>query len=617
MVFRILSIIFSFLTVVLTAVMFFTFRKHRRITFVSSLFSLLICLILPVIYLAITGNHPDLRLALPFFSLGLLLGYLRGLVIKLEFVGDQVVGRHSRLFLLLWGFSLALNQFLSTLDSIILLAMGLISLWVSTGIQVGFYGILAARRLVLIPEEFDTGRIRNAGSQRLVALSFGGLLLVFMIESLLLSYPVLPLSGKSISTSGEASIPVIQEMEPMVEDEIPTMTETPTPKPYFSGEQILVWTRPLAAFMTESEHKLYAFNADGSGVTQVYDQTVSALDSPAPQLSSDGSFWVVNSKRSGEFEHYLLAVDGSRTIPLWYRDRPVIVEDWSPDGSKILVVSETSSGGDILITDREGENWQQVAATEADETSPRWSPNGEYILYQTDQDRNQEIYLVDSLGGNSVNLSQHPAEDKRASWVQEGSKIIFTSDRDGIFGLYLMNRDGSDIQRIAQDSTCGFRYILSPDDEHIFYTSDSFYSVEIWEEEQTECNKSTGILASLSSGYSTTLNISVGDPKWSPDGGMLLFHGLDSKGTDSIKLFVIEADGTNLADLTPPGNEMFMAIWSSDSSRVAQVESYFIEGEGGRYVLTVTNPDGSGRIELAPVPWDPDYAFAYKGFSWP
>jgi len=192
MFYTILSILSSLFAVVMTVVMLFSFRKPRRITAFSSLISAFISLIMPVIFLAITGAKPDFRLALPFFSFGLLLGFLRGLTMKLEFVGDQVVGRHSILFLLMWGFSLALNQALSTFDSTILMAVGLIALFLSTGTQVGFYGILAVRRLALIPEELDTGKIQNQAFHRIIVYGFGGLLLIFLLESLLISIPALP-----------------------------------------------------------------------------------------------------------------------------------------------------------------------------------------------------------------------------------------------------------------------------------------------------------------------------------------------------------------------------------------------------------------------------------------
>jgi Tol biopolymer transport system component len=496
--------------------------------------------------------------------------------------------------------------------------VGLISLLISTGIQVGFYGILAARRLALIPEELDTGRIRNPGGQRLVALSFGVLLLVFLLESLLLSIPSLPLSTRSSTTAAQEPAPELQVTEPSAGEVILPTEDSFVPESYFNGEQILVWTRPLAAFLIESEHFLYVFEADGSGVELFYNQPVSAEDSPAPQLSPDGGLWIVRSKRTGEYQQYLMTVDGSRTYQLLYQNAPVTIADWSPDNSQILVVSETAGQGDVLITDRDGQDWQILANSGANEIHPLWSPSGEQILYQTDQDGNQEIYLVSPSGGNLVNLTQHPAEDIQASWIRNGTRILFTSDRDGVFGIYHIKPDGSDLQAIAQDPTCGFTYQLSPNGETLLYTTDPYYQSETHGEGQDECKLTTRTLVSLSSGNPFPLEVDPDSiPEWSPDGSKLVFYGPRDIDSGEQGIYTIQADGFGLADITPPVEYIYQTTWSADSSQLALVESVFSEGEGSSIRLSVVNSDGSDRRELAPIPWGPEYAFAYKGFFWP
>jgi hypothetical protein len=186
MPYQIINYFISLFLFLMTVVMLFAFRKPRRITVLSALVSGLISLVIPFLFLALSGQPVDVWLILPIFSFGLILGYLRGITMKLSFVGDQVVGKHSILFLLIWGFSLALNQGLSTLNSIFLLSIGVIVITFSAGIQTGFYGILALRRLVLIPPEMDTGRFRNRAVNRITNLGFAGLLGLFFLESLAL-----------------------------------------------------------------------------------------------------------------------------------------------------------------------------------------------------------------------------------------------------------------------------------------------------------------------------------------------------------------------------------------------------------------------------------------------
>lgn len=617
MFYTIISILTSLFAVVMTIVMLFSFRKPRRITALSSLSSAMISFIMPVIFLAISGVKPDLRLALPFFSFGLLLGFLRGLTMELEFVGDQVVGRHSILFLLMWGLSLALNQALSTLDLTILLAVGLVALFLSTGTQVGFYGILAVRRLAMLPPELDTGKFRNQTLQRMVSLAFGGLLLIFLLETLLISIPAMPfLAGVGASPLASGEEMAFSPIE--LEEEIQTEEIPSTPEPYFNGEQVLVWTRPLAAFLMESEHVLYAFNVDGSGVTKVYDEPLSADDSPAPQLSPDGSLWIVTSQRTGDYEQYLMTVNGSRTYQLRYLDTIVTIKDWSPDGSQILVVAQPSGSWDVLVTDREGVDWQVLANQGADEVEPRWSPDGEFILYLSDQDGNQEIYRVGLNGGEPINLTRNPAEDKRASWVANGTRIVFTSDRDGIWGLYNMNRDGGDLRLIAQDLNCGFRYQLSPDGEQILYTTDPYYQEESEGDEKEECRNSNRYLSSLTSGETITLEvISYNVPLWSPDGSKILYSSPTDQENDNEEIFVIYVNGTGRANLNPDNYRMFSSIWSPDSTHIAQIYSEDLVDGTSRYVLSIMDANGENRQELASIPWEGDIAFAFMGFSWP
>jgi len=620
MVYKIINITSVFFMVLMTGVMVFTFRKPRRITGFSALLSVFISLITPVIFLMLSGTEPDLRLLLPFFGFGLLLGYLRGVSMKLKFVGDQVVGRHSRIFLLLWGFSLALNQFLSTLDSTKLMAVGLTALFLSTGTQVGFYGMLAARRVGMIPEELVAGKMPNKRFQWIISLAFGILILVFLLETLVFSIPYLSfmsLTGSTTRVSGE-ELPL---SEPDPEQELQTEEDSPTFKPYFNGEQILVWTRPLAAFGVDSEQILYSYSADGSSASNVYDQPVTAIDIPdAPYLSPDGNLWIVGTRRSGEFENYLMSVDGSQTYSLLYQNALVTIKDWSPDASQIAVQSQPAGNWDVLITDREGKDWQIVANKSADEIEPRWSPDGESILYQSNEFGNQDIYLVNLKSGNHNNLTSDPAKDQRASWALNGARIVFTSDRDGVFSLYQMDPDGSNVQIIAQDPSCGFMYQLSPDSQHLIYHTDPEYDVNPGEPSHSECGRKTLFLFSLSTGIEIRLDdavVSYFDEIWSPDSSMFLYYSNYDEVNYKSDLLIYHLDGSQQLIPTPITDSTDSASWSPDSSRVAQIEFQRVEEGPSSRIVTVTNIDGSNRLELAFIPWEINYMGSFNGFSWP
>jgi TolB protein len=97
-------------------------------------------------------------------------------------------------------------------------------------------------------------------------------------------------------------------------------------------------------------------------------------------------------------------------------------------------------------------------------------------------------------------------------------------------------------------------------------------------------------------------------PDWSPDGSRFVYSGADREGFD---LYVRNADGSGLEQITSaPGDEITPA-WSPDGSRIAFV-AHPDDGSGSR--LMVVNADGTGAKELLatgetsaimPV-WSPD-----------
>lgn len=154
-VFHLITLLSIGFTIMITALMLFNFRKERRISAFSLLLSAILSLAILVVFTLLTGAKLNLLLALPILALGLLVGFLRGLTTQLYYKKGQVVGRNSQLFLLGWGGSLALAQVLTLFGSALLASMGLIPLFLSTGIQVGMNGNVLIRRLMMQPPPPD------------------------------------------------------------------------------------------------------------------------------------------------------------------------------------------------------------------------------------------------------------------------------------------------------------------------------------------------------------------------------------------------------------------------------------------------------------------------------
>jgi Tol biopolymer transport system component len=80
------------------------------------------------------------------------------------------------------------------------------------------------------------------------------------------------------------------------------------------------------------------------------------------------------------------------------------------------------------------------------------------------------------------------------------------------------------------------------------------------------------------------------DPVWSPDGQQLVFVGYVGDGVD---LFTINADGTELQNLTNTAKHTIQPSWSPDGEQIAYVRS-----DADSRDIHVINADGSDNRQL-------------------
>ena len=138
-------------TAVMTLAMLISFRKARPIGPLRLLLSAALSLVILPAYLLIAGVRLNLWIGSALFLLGVFLGALRGLAVRLYHQEDRIVGKYSLLSLLLWGFSLGLAILLGQARSPVIAALGLIPLFFTTGVQVSMNLVIFLRRLWIRP----------------------------------------------------------------------------------------------------------------------------------------------------------------------------------------------------------------------------------------------------------------------------------------------------------------------------------------------------------------------------------------------------------------------------------------------------------------------------------
>lgn len=103
---------------------------------------------LPV-YMLASGLRLNLLVIFSAYLLGIMLGIVSGIAAKMSRRGNKVIGNYSATGLMLWGASLCLSIFFSLLPSVLLAALGLLPVCLTSGIQAGNHTTLFIRRLLI------------------------------------------------------------------------------------------------------------------------------------------------------------------------------------------------------------------------------------------------------------------------------------------------------------------------------------------------------------------------------------------------------------------------------------------------------------------------------------
>jgi serine/threonine protein kinase len=155
-------------------------------------------------------------------------------------------------------------------------------------------------------------------------------------------------------------------------------------------------------------------------------------------------------------------------IKLIASTRDDISPQLSPDGKRIVFVSDRSGSREVWVCASDGRNPVQLTSFGGSHTgSPRWSPDGRQIAFDSRPEGISSIYTISSEGGQPRRISAGGSEDVMASWSVDGQWIYFGSRRSGDWQVWKAPAGGG--QAVQVTTRGGYEAFESRDGKYIYY----------------------------------------------------------------------------------------------------------------------------------------------------
>jgi len=252
---------------------------------------------------------------------------------------------------------------------------------------------------------------------------------------------------------------------------------------------------------------------------------------------------------------------------------------WAFDGSQLIYQAKKPGAecDQIFVLDPHTAETHMVSTGEGRTTCSYFYPSGDEILYSSTHHHDAscppnpdfslgyvwpiyasyDVWVSGADGSNLRQLTTEDGYDAEATFSPVGDRIVFTSTRNGDLDLYSMNPDGSDVVQLT---------------DRLGYDGGAFYSPDgsqiVWRAHYPEPGSEEA-----------------------EDYVRLLNEGLLRPG--ELEVYVMDADGSNVRQLTDVGGANFAPYWHPDGDKILWSSNH--EDPSGRdFEIYMINLDGTG-----------------------
>jgi len=205
----------------------------------------------------------------------------------------------------------------------------------------------------------------------------------------------------------------------------PTLIPTPTPIP--TATPVLPTPTPQPLSFHRGQIAFYSADPDHPGLW--------LMDASGKNRRFYANGWYEEDQYEKMDQQYKYSPDG--------RFRVYVTKDGDDTTPQIYIQGEPDQYGNAPT-------WKVSQGFKAVCYDPQWSPDGARIVFVSQENGSDDIWVVNVDGTNPRNLTPNKWEwDKHPSWSPDGRQIVFWSNRNGQKNIYVMDADGRNVRNIS------------------------------------------------------------------------------------------------------------------------------------------------------------------------
>jgi TolB protein len=231
-----------------------------------------------------------------------------------------------------------------------------------------------------------------------------------------------------------------------------------------TGKPGMASARILMVGTLNGHKELYVCDADGSGLLRLTDDKSVSV---GPKWGPKGDEFVYTSFLSRFPDVYLVDVASGRRKCIARYPGLNSSASLAPNGHSVALTLSKDGNPDIFVKNLSSGRLTRITAMRhSAQASPSWSPDGRRLVFVSDVSGSPQLYLVDSDGGAPRRITTRGSENVDPDWGANGL-ITYSSRVEGRYSICVINPDTGDFRQVSPRDADYDSPSWAPDFRHI------------------------------------------------------------------------------------------------------------------------------------------------------